>query len=132
MMPEWQAVYVKHNHEKAASRFLTAHGVDHYLPLYAEQTVWANRRRVVVEKPVFPGYLFVRFTPEQRRKVLMAPGVVCLTNENGFGAITAVEIARLRKAVTRGETPRLPRSLESLASSTHGRSQGTTPSVRFF
>jgi hypothetical protein len=35
MMPKWNVLYVKHNHEKTASRFLAAHGVDHYLPLYA-------------------------------------------------------------------------------------------------
>lgn len=67
-MPEWKAVYVKHNHEKAASRFLAARGVDHYLPLYAEQAILANRRRVVVEKPVFPGYLFVRFAPREEAR----------------------------------------------------------------
>jgi hypothetical protein len=39
MMPEWNALHVKHNHKKAASIFLVAHGVDHYVPLYAEQSV---------------------------------------------------------------------------------------------
>ena len=107
-MPEWNVLYVKHNHEKTASRFLAAHGVDHYLPLYREQSVWANRQRVVVERPVFPGYLFVRFAPEQQRKVLMAPGVVCLLGENEFGAIAGTEIAQLRKALACGERPRLP------------------------
>src|ERR1035437_10081154 len=94
-------------------RFLAAHGVDHYLPLYSEQSEWANRQRVLIERPVFPGYLFVRFAPEQRRKVLMAPGVVCLTNECEVGAITGTEIAQLRESVVRGERPRLPHGLEA-------------------
>ncbi len=42
MQPEWNALYVQHNHEKAASRFLAAHGVDHYLPLYSEQSEWST------------------------------------------------------------------------------------------
>ena len=113
MLPLWNALYVRHNYEKAASRFLAAHGVDHYLPLYAEQSVWSNRQRVVVERPVFPGYVFVCFAPEQRRLVLRAPGIVCLTGESEFSAMTGVEIAQLRKAVARGEKPRLPRSLET-------------------
>lgn len=101
-MPEWKTIYVKHNHEKAASRFLSAHGVDHYLPLYRKQTDRPNRQRHnIVERPIFPGYLFVRFTPEQRLHVLMAPGVVCLAEKNEFGAITEVEIAQLREAVGR-------------------------------
>ncbi len=99
MLPQWNALYVKHNHEKAASKFLAAHGIDHYLPLYSEQSEWSNRRRVAVERPVFPGYLFVRFAPEQRREVLMAPGVVCLTRKSKFGAITGAEIALLRETV---------------------------------
>jgi transcription antitermination factor NusG len=112
MQQRWNVLYVKHNHEKAASRFLAANDVDHYLPLYAEQSVWLNRRKVVVERPIYPGYLFVRFAPEQRRKVLMAPGVVCLMSDNKFGAITGTEVAQLRKAVARGEKPQLPRSLD--------------------
>jgi transcription antitermination factor NusG len=64
MQLEWNALYVRCNHEKAASRFLAAHSVDHYLPLYAEQSERPNRCKVVVERPVFPGYVFVCFTPE--------------------------------------------------------------------
>jgi hypothetical protein len=37
MIREWNVLYVKRNHEKAASRFLAAHGADHYLPLYVER-----------------------------------------------------------------------------------------------
>jgi len=123
MQPKWNALYVRHNHEKAASRFLTAHGVDHYLPLYSEQSVWANRRRVVVERPVFPGYLFVRFAPEQRRKVLMAPGVVCLTSEGEFATITGAEIALFRETIARGERPGLRHCLKTPVPSTFHRSQ---------
>ncbi len=127
MQPEWNALYVKHNHEKAASRFLAAHGVDHYLPLYSEQSEWSNRLKVAIERPVFPGYLFVRFAPEQRREVLMAPGVVCLTSESEFGAITDTEIAQLRESVAHGERPRLPHCLETHVSPTHRRSQTESP-----
>jgi hypothetical protein len=108
MPPQWNAIYVRHNHEKAASRFLTAHGVDHYLPLYSEPSVWSNRQKRVVERPVFPGYLFVCFAPEQSWKVLMAPGVVCLASETDLGAMTSAEIALLREAVACGDRPALP------------------------
>lgn len=47
------------------------------------------------------GYPLVRFTPEQRRKALMAPGVVCLTSDRGLGAVIGTEIAQLRKSVAR-------------------------------
>jgi hypothetical protein len=99
MQQRWNVLYVKHNHEKAASRFLAANDVDHYLPLYAEQSVWLNRRKVVVERPIYPGYL------------------VCLMSDNKFSAITGTEIAQLRKSVARGEKPQLPRSLDLLTPS---------------
>jgi|GEM_PF-5139844 hypothetical protein len=123
MKLEWNALYVQHNHEKATSKFLAAHGIDHYLPLYAEQSVWSNRCRVVVERPVFPGYVFICFAPEQRKLALRAPGVVCLASDNEFGAITGTEIAQLRESVAYGEKPQLPRSLELLTPSTPHRSQ---------
>jgi transcription antitermination factor NusG len=103
MRQEWNALYVRHNHEKAASRFLAAHGVDHYLPLCSEQSEWSNRCKVVVERPVFPGYVFVCFTPEQRKLVLRAPGVVCLAGERDkFGTITDTDIQRIREAIALG------------------------------
>jgi hypothetical protein len=119
MQPEWNALYVKHNHEKAASRFLAAHCIDHYLPLYTERSVWANRCRVVVERPVFPGYLFVCFAPEQRKLALRAPGVVCLAGKERVGTITLTDIESLRKAIACGERPRLPHCLATLMSSKH-------------
>lgn len=127
MMPEWKTLYVRHNHEKAASRFLSAHGVDHYLPLYAERTGRPNRRKPVLGRLVFPGYLFVRFTPEQRLKVLTAPGVVCLTSESSHGAMTEAEITQLRNVIARGERPRFPISPGSLESAAHCQSQDTIP-----
>lgn len=48
----------------------------------------------------------------------MAPGVVCLASDNGFGAMTGTEIAQLRESVARGEKPQLPCSLELLTSLT--------------
>jgi hypothetical protein len=126
-MPEWSVLYVSHNHEKAASRFLAAHGVDHYLPLYVEQSVWLNRQRVVVERPVFPGYVFVCFAPEQRKLALRAPGVVCLAGKEKIGTITLTYIESLRKAVVRGERPQFPCSQELLTPCTPRRSQTTVP-----
>jgi transcription antitermination factor NusG len=98
----WSALYVIANHEKSVSKFLSAHRVDHYLPLYAEQSQWSDRA-VLVERPLFPGYLFVRFRPEQRRLVLGAPGVLCLAGERDkLGTITETDMEQLRKAVALG------------------------------
>jgi hypothetical protein len=37
-----------------------------------QRMAFDNRRKVVVERPVFPGSLFVCFAPEQRQLVLPA------------------------------------------------------------
>lgn len=127
MQPKWNALYVRHNHEKAASRFLAAHGVVHYLPLYAEQSEWSNRCKVVVERPFFPGYVFVCFTPEQRQFVFRAPGVVCLAGEDKCGAITGAEIELLRKAIAGGYRPQPPHHFGTHAPASYCRDQTTLP-----
>lgn len=108
MQPAWSALYVVANHEKRVSKFLAAHNVDHYLPVYGEQSHWSDRT-IRIERPLFPGYVFVRFTPEQRRLVLRAPGVVGLTGErNKLGTIPDTDIERLREAVAGGHRPQIP------------------------
>ena len=52
-----------------------AHGLRYYLPLRRETKIY-QRRKVVVDKPVFPGYLFARFDPEGRAKILQTNHVV--------------------------------------------------------
>lgn len=127
MQPKWNALYIRHNHEKAASIFLAVHGVVHYLPLYAEQSEWSNRCKVVIERPFFPGYVFVCFTPEQRQFVFRAPVVLCLAGEEKCEAITGAEIALLREAIARGCRPRLPHHLEACAPASHYRDQTVLP-----
>jgi transcription antitermination factor NusG len=108
----WTFLYVTANHEKQVSKFLSAHNVIHYLPLYEERSRWSDRE-VSIERPVFPGYLFVRFRPEQRRFVLGAPGVVCLTGESDkSGTISDADIERLRKAIALGYRSDLPLPVE--------------------
>jgi transcription antitermination factor NusG len=58
-----------------------------------------NGRRAFVQMPLFPGYLFVRISPEQRLKVLEAPGVLNIVSSQGRliplpeGEVEALRIA---------------------------------------
>ncbi len=45
------------------------HGVTHNLPLREETKIY-QRRKVTVHKPVFPGYIFLRFDAAQKMTVL--------------------------------------------------------------
>jgi len=78
----WFAVYTCANHEKRVAAHLTARGVEHFLPLYRSRRVWKDRR-VFLDLPLFPGYLFARFALTARLRVLDVPGVVRLVGFNG-------------------------------------------------
>jgi transcription antitermination factor NusG len=50
-------------------------GYEDFLPLYKTRTRWSDRT-VETETPLFPGYLFCRFDPQNRLPVLKTPGVI--------------------------------------------------------
>jgi transcription antitermination factor NusG len=78
----WFAVYTCANHEKRVAAQFEARRVDHLLPLYSSVRRWKDRR-VRLELPLFPGYLFVRLGLGARLRVLEVPGVVRLIGFNG-------------------------------------------------
>jgi transcription antitermination factor NusG len=82
----WYAVYTSANHEKKAAGEISRRGVESFLPLYKTVRRWSDRR-VQIERPLFPGYVFVHLALQDRLKVLRVPGVVRLV---GFGALPAV------------------------------------------
>jgi transcription antitermination factor NusG len=98
----WYAAYTSANHEKRVSEQLGVREVEHFLPLYTSSRRWRDRR-VKLELPLFPGYVFVRTALRNRLQVLQVPGVVRLV---GFeGAPTALpedEIEALRTSLTDG------------------------------
>jgi transcription antitermination factor NusG len=96
----WYAAYTCANHEKRVAAQLLARSVEHVLPFYSSLRRWKDRR-VVVDMPLFPGYVFVRLALCQRLRVLQIPSVVRLV---GFGgqphALADEEVAVLRSSLT--------------------------------
>jgi len=80
--PQWFAVYMRANHEKRVASYLEGRGIPHFLPLYPSVRRW-NDRRVLLDLPLFPGYLFVHLALPSRLQVLEAPGVVRLVGFDG-------------------------------------------------
>jgi transcription antitermination factor NusG len=74
--------------------------VEAYLPLYQSVRRWKDRR-VRLELPLFPGYVFVHLALRDRLQALQAPGVARLV---GFGgqpaALPDQEIEALRQGLT--------------------------------
>jgi transcription antitermination factor NusG len=81
----WYAAYTCAQHEKRVSEQLARRAVEHFLPLYSSVHRWKDRR-VRLELPLFPGYVFVRLALCDRLRVLQVPSVVRLV---GFGGLPA-------------------------------------------
>ncbi len=71
----WNVLHVITNHEKRVAKHLGVRSVEHYLPLYSERVKWTDRT-VVTERPLFSGYVFVRYSAETRLSVISTPGVL--------------------------------------------------------
>jgi len=94
--PHWYAAYTRANHEKTTAAQLVQHGIDHFLPTYESVRRWKDRR-VRLDTPLFPGYVFVFLALRDRIHVLQVPGVVRLVSFNGSPApLPTEQIANLR------------------------------------
>ena len=71
----WFALRVKSNFERVAASHLGQRGYHEYLPAYQTRSQWSDRVKVV-ERPLFPGYVFCSFDPSSRLPVLATPGVL--------------------------------------------------------
>jgi transcription antitermination factor NusG len=97
MEPRWYAAYTCANHEKRVAAELGARKVEHYLPLYKSVRRWKDRR-VQLELPLFPGYVFLRLALCDRMRVVPIPSLVRLVGFGGLPAALAdgeMEILRL-------------------------------------
>ena len=96
----WYAAYTCANHEKRVAAELEARAVEHFLPLYSSVRRWRDRR-VRLELPLFPGYVFLRLALRDKPRVLQIPSLVRLVGFNGQPtALSDDEMAALRRGLT--------------------------------
>jgi transcription antitermination factor NusG len=96
VQPHWYVLYTCANHEKHVAAELSARTVEHFLPLYRCVRRWKDRR-VTLDMPLFPGYVFVRLALRDRLRVVQIPSVVCLVGFGGWPVAlpdTEMEIMR--------------------------------------
>jgi transcription antitermination factor NusG len=102
-MPNWFALRVRPKHEKTVATNLSMLGFEEYVPLHRVRRRWSDRVKVL-DTPLFPGYIFCRFSYSDRLRVLNSPGVESVV---GFGKTDALvedsEIAALRILVATGK-----------------------------
>lgn len=80
--PRWFALYTCANQERRVAAQLEVRGVEHFLPLYSSRRNWKDRR-VFLDLPLFPGYVFAHFEWPERVRVLQARGVVRVVGSGG-------------------------------------------------
>jgi transcription antitermination factor NusG len=97
----WHVLHVLSNHEKRVAQHLVVRSVEHYLPLYSEKVKWTDRT-VVAERPLFSGYVFVRFTPNDRISVISTPGVLRLLGDQSWDMVRDEELGQIRSGLASG------------------------------
>ena len=98
----WYAVYTSANREKRVAEQLCLRGVQYLLPLYESVRRWKDRR-VKLQMPLFPGYVFVRMTLQDRLRVQQVSGVARLVGFNGTPcALPQEEIENIQNCLSRG------------------------------
>ncbi len=97
----WQVVHVIANHEKRVAQHLASRSVEHYLPLYVERSRRTDRA-VVLERPLFTGYIFVRPRLRDRLPIISSPGVLRLLGEHSTQTVGEREINAIREGLAKG------------------------------
>ncbi len=100
--PQWYAIYTCANHEKKVAAELERRSVASFLPLYSSVRRWKDRR-VRLDLPLFPGYVFVHLELRTRLRVLQVPGVARLVAFGGLPAALPDEQVEALRAGLHGQ-----------------------------
>ncbi len=71
----WFAAYTFSCQEKRVAQHLSNRHIDFFLPVHKKINRWKNGLHMLIEKPLFPGYVFVKMDNGDRVRVLELPGV---------------------------------------------------------
>jgi transcription antitermination factor NusG len=101
LVSNWFAVFTSPRHEKRVQQHLSQRDVEHYLPIYRSQRKWRNGLKVVLDLPLFPGYIFVRIKRTERVRILEVPGVLAIVGgtAGAMARLPAAEVEALRSGL---------------------------------
>ncbi|MGC2695101.1 MAG: UpxY family transcription antiterminator [Candidatus Angelobacter sp.] len=101
--PNWFVLSVRVNQEKRTALRLANHDIEYFLPCYSSARQWKDRR-VTLEMPLFPGYVFVHLPFAERVKVLSLPNVVGLVgSKTAPSIVSGEEMDCIRRGVAFGK-----------------------------
>lgn len=99
---QWYALYTCSRHEKQVAAQLQQRDIEFFLPLYASIRRWKDRR-IMLQMPLFPSYIFVHTSLQRRIHVLNIPGAVRFVAFNGRPAVLSQsDLLRLRSGLEQG------------------------------
>jgi transcription antitermination factor NusG len=78
----WFAVWTRSRHEQAVRGQLETKRIDAFLPTITKWSRWKDRKKKI-DWPLFPGYCFARFDPDDALTVLKCSGVVNIVSFEG-------------------------------------------------
>jgi transcriptional antiterminator NusG len=96
----WFAIWTRSRHEKLVRDQIAKKGVvDVFLPTIGKWSRWKDRKKKI-DWPLFPGYVFAKFVPDERVGILKVDGVVQIISNNGvMSSIPDEEIESIRTLV---------------------------------
>ncbi len=98
--PQWYVLRTMPQHEKKLATFFEKQGLAYYLPVVPRKRQWSDRVKIV-EFPLFPGYIFVRFPWFAMYKTILGHnGSVDFVRSEGVPSVMrAEEIDNLNRLV---------------------------------
>lgn len=96
----WFGVRVRPKGEARASNALSMRGFEAFLPTRKVRRHWSDRVKTL-DEPLFPGYLFCRFDPRERIRILDVPAVIQIVGIASTPVpVSDAEISALQTMVT--------------------------------
>jgi transcription antitermination factor NusG len=103
-VPNWHAIFTRHQHEKAVASALSCKGHEVYLPLYVSARRWQDRIKRL-SLPLFPGYVFVREGLDRQFQIVTTPGVISVVGWGGRPAIVPQDQLNAVRRIVEGRYP---------------------------
>ena len=98
-MESWFAVWTRSRHEQVVREQLETKRIDAFLPTITRWSRWKDRKKKI-DWPLFPGYCFARFDPQNALSILKCTGVVSIVSFEGKPApIPEYELESIRLLV---------------------------------
>jgi transcriptional antiterminator NusG len=97
--PSWYAIWTRSRHEQVVREQIARKHYDAFLPTIPRWSRWKDRKKKI-DWPLFPGYCFARFDPDETLAILKCTGVVNIVSFDGKpAAIPEHEIDSIRRLV---------------------------------